>query len=62
MFKVRQELIADASSNLMLEHRFVQTPTLLLVKPLQREQTNYVLRKYKSKTDNFARSVFVSEQ
>ena len=25
-------------------------------------QTNYVLRKYKSKTDNFARSVFVSEQ
>ena len=47
MFKVRQELIADASLNLMLEHRFVQTPTLLLVKPLQREQTNYVLRKYK---------------
>jgi len=62
MFRMRQELIADANSNMMLEHRFIQTPTLLLVKPFQREQTNYVLRKYKSKSDNFARIVLVSEQ
>ena len=48
--------------NLMLEHRFEQTPTLLLVMPLQREQTNYVLRKYRHKMDFFARIVFVNEK
>ena len=46
----------------MLEHRFEQTPTLLLVLPLQREQTNYVIRKYRNKMDYFARIVFVNEQ
>lgn len=62
MFKIRQELLKDGDSNIMLEHRFEQTPTLLLVLPLQQEQTNYVLRKHKRLMDYFARIVFVSEQ
>lgn len=34
LFRLRQEMIESEGQNLMLEHRFVQTPTLLLVQPL----------------------------
>ena len=37
MFELRHELIEEEGQDLMLEHRFVQTPTILLVLPLQRE-------------------------
>ena len=55
-------MLEQGESNMMMEHRFEQTPTLLKVLPLQREQTNHVIRKYRSQQDFFARIVFVSEQ
>jgi len=34
MFSVRQDMMSTGDNNFMLEHRFLQTPTLLLVQPL----------------------------
>ena len=47
---------------MLFEYRFEQTPTLLLVLPRQREQTNHVIRRRLTFKNNFARIVFVSEK
>ena len=43
-FDLRQALMSSHNSNMIYEYRFEQTPTLLLVLPRQREQTNHVIR------------------
>ena len=50
------------ASDFMLEHTFLQTPTVLLVSRLKREQTNAITRKYRAYTDEFVRIIFVSDQ